>query len=111
MTPRVSSVEVENICNPNITKDENLDGTIFKNKYSHVNTGTFFRKDAWQDDVMKLEFELPNDSQGPTFYNQGLVFSSRKRRCMIAVKRSLFTFSRLRHKTQVQFSVCVLQDS
>lgn len=39
------------------------------NKYSHVNAGTFFRKDAWQDDVMKLEFELPNDSQGPKFYN------------------------------------------
>lgn len=81
------------------------------NKYGHVNIGTFFRKDAWPDDFMKLEFELPNDTQAPTFYNQGLVFSSRKRRCMIAVKRSLFKLSRLRHKTQVQLAVCVLQDS
>lgn len=62
----------------------------------------FFRKNTWPNDFMKLESELPNDTQGPTFYNQGLVFSSRKRRCMIAVKRSLFTLSSLRHKTQVQ---------
>lgn len=45
------------------------------NKYGHVNIGTFFfRKDAWPNDFMRLEFELPNDTQGPTFYNQGLVF-------------------------------------
>lgn len=79
------------------------------NKYSHVNIGTYFKKDTWPNDFMKLEFELRNDTQGAAFYNQGLVLSSRKRRCVIAIKRSVFTLSSLRHKTQVQTcSMCAV---
>lgn len=72
------------------------------NKYSHVNIGTYFKKDTWPNDSMKLEFKPLNDTQGAAFYNQGLMLSSRKRRCVIAIKRSVLTLSSLRHKTQVQ---------